>query len=385
MNIYYFSYDGQLAIQPYVICRLASNFTVYNGTDTPVAYSEPDRATYAILLTYQGGSIWSAAIPDNFPLANWLLTYYDRTGSTPVVTDVKIASEAVTYNGAYIAPTPPGPTILSPYALTTLAAVEARLPNYTPGTSDDVLVQFINAESILFEGRANNQIAQRRRKEFIARKNGDWEPRWVPAYKIEKLAFNFSDSFWITYSGSAIAVRVEIDENDIFRIYSTDTNGNQTTTEFPFATYKSTSTLCSALSGWGLTVKFQYNVPTDWLYRCSAVCVKDAIGPYVVNFSWASDDLAGVVLNDGYIIGWNPKWVAPSLAIYWSGLNPIPDDITDAVAEAVKVRYNRLATQFSTKTEKMGGDYSFTIGESEYPEWYWNTVQKYSVPIILGR
>ncbi len=96
-------------ITPYAVVRRKSDAYVWNGT-TFVAFVNGDVGNYDIPLTSRGGDFWSADMPTGITSGQLIVQYYDRTGASPAITDVKIRESELYWGGTSSSPSGSIPT-----------------------------------------------------------------------------------------------------------------------------------------------------------------------------------------------------------------------------------------------------------------------------------
>ena len=358
--------------------------TAWNGTAME-SYSDAHWGDYAIPLSSNGGDLYSAPIPTTLPVATYIFAFYHQEDGSYASADVILDEYVAGWNGASITPIPDGSVIVDPYALTSLALVKLEIPAVTNITTyDDMLRQFINEESAKFERLTARKILNRRYKDTIRARYGKIVPRNYPVTKVERVGYGCGYFGTFSYSGPAIRATIDIDIADTVNVSTWSAAGVETTTSLPLATYPSTSGLYAAITAIsGFSGSFQYNLPSDYIYRTSPVTVKDQNGSYSAQLAFASNELPHVIRSDN-AIGYDGSFADLCQVAYWAGFDTVPYDIVGAVTTAVKIRYAlaRMPLNLRSVTQ---GKISYTMKESDYPEVWWLAVKNWRRMVVYGR
>ncbi len=106
------SYTGTKTV--YAILRKTSDGTTWNGS-TWETWANANLATYDIPLTSLGGDYQAANFPTAIAINTTVwVTYYERAGDNPALTDYILKSEQMTWTGTVLTPEPtpiPGITV----------------------------------------------------------------------------------------------------------------------------------------------------------------------------------------------------------------------------------------------------------------------------------
>jgi hypothetical protein len=311
---------------------------------------------------------------------DYIFIYYQQIGGTPAITDTLLDSYHATWNGVILVPDD-GSVILDPYALVTLNQIKYALPSIVAaGASDDTIKAIINQESARFEALTDRKIVNRYYKDYVRDRYGKIRPRQVPVTEITKMAGGYGSAFTITYQGSGYVRAVYFqDTSDIIHLKFWDISGNITENIYDTATYKSTATLLSALSGVsGISIQLMSvnPIPSDYLYRTAPVILMNENGGTNAYVYYAVNDTDYIIRNNGYVIGWEGADADYFLMEYYAGYVTVPYDIQSAVIEAVKISYDKKQLALNFKSESIG-KYSYTLKDKDLPDSYWDVVRTY--------
>lgn len=352
----------------YATIRKLTDGTVWNGTALET-WSDANIALYAVALASLGGDYYAADFPSAITPDNYHVTYYQQLGGSPAISDTILGSVDLYWNGK--AATSTSPVNLSAYALTTLDGVKRQL-SITVSTYDTILTELINAVSLQIEricGR--NFLARDYRIFYNGNRSLRLQLKHPPVNSITRLAFGRQNAFSVSYTGNGIAASGGISSTGV-RLYSMASNGTETTTDLPFATYASVSRLVTAInlvSGWTATI--QQDGPSGNLYPFPG---QDALGrtlfftyPYIGMLEYACDFNTGMLqYYPGSIWpmeeGWHneilptvtPRGFQNLLVCYNAGFTAIPADVDQVCREIVQDAYNLRLLNVTQASIKLG-------------------------------
>lgn len=258
----------------YAVIRRTSDWYVFNGTSLE-AWANANIATYAVALTDESGDIYAVAVPTALAAGDYAVDYYEQSGGTPAITDLRLAGETFHWDGTALSNA--STVSLSAYALTDLDSVKSYL-GITASTYDTILTSLINQISAQIERITGTQFKARDYRERI---NGRFQRRvqlrHAPVQRVNKIIFGWGSALTVTHTSSGIDATVSVyDDPETaggstsvggLRLVTCNSSGVETATNLSFATYPSVSTLVTAInavSGWSATTL--NNVRTADLY-----------------------------------------------------------------------------------------------------------------------
>ncbi len=332
----------------YVVIRNTADGTVWNTVTSALeTWADGSITSYDVALTDLGGDLYAANMPTALPAGTYRIFYYYQSGGSPAITDLLLKSPLVGWNG--ISTSSGGSVVLSAYALTTLESLKRRL-DITDTANDDLLTEYINGVSALIERVSGIKFLARDYREWL---DGNWQREMLlkhfPIQTNPRIAFGAANALSVTFAASAgIRANVGIYRNPEsadaggLRLVSVSTTGTETVSNLAFATYKSVSTLVTAInlvSNWSATVV--NNQPTLDLHPSGGA---DALGnpvfftyPDRSHYDMSVDYNNGRVRFDSYGSGWPywghtfdipiPKGFQHVLVQYRAGYETIPADV----------------------------------------------------------
>lgn len=106
------TYEGSGATLYVILRRLDDPSLVWNGTAS-ITWVDGNIAVYDVPLAYQGGDVYSAAVPSGLPRGyTYKAIFYKQLGGTPAITDDILTSRNFTWNGEIAVPSSGGGTVL---------------------------------------------------------------------------------------------------------------------------------------------------------------------------------------------------------------------------------------------------------------------------------
>jgi len=360
----------------YAIIRRQSDSYVYNGT-TFATWADGSIATYDIPLTARGGDLYSADFPAGIAAENYTISYYLQAGGTPAITDTLITSESKRWNGDTLGST--STVSLSPYALTTLANLEAF--GSVGDIDDTIATQAINAASALIERATGRNFAAR---DYVHRFNGVRQDGIVlrerPVIHITRCAFGQGTAATLTFSGTAIRATASANDTGL-RLQTVTAGGTVTTSTLTWANYATVSLLAAAVnavSGWSMTTATDR--PTTELYPTGGEDANNAtVSLYYPDQDaneYAVDYERGIVrfrnweewiwrTHDAHhmsgVMRFPRQWQGVTVS-YNAGYATIPADVEYLATEIAAQKYHASLIDNATKSAALG-PYSVSYGD----------------------
>jgi hypothetical protein len=350
------------AITCYCIIRRELDGLVYDRV-TPgwENYLDANIANYAIPLASQGGDLYSADHPA-IANANYSYSFYTQAGATPAITDSLIHYFDASWTNAG-STAAAGTVVLDGYALTTLYLVKLQLGlDQSDTTYDDLLTNYINQYSALFETLCGRKIVARDYNEFGRSRWSQYITEEYPINSINKISWQIEESFEVKYTGTDILKAINVSESGV-HVRSQTSAGVYSTNNYLFATYPTTQLIYNQISGLtGMTVGFHANHPAKYLQPTAGRTVKDVS---VSLMAHSGDGYYNVVDIDTGVIGLISGNDTEYLCIdYNAGYTSVPYDIQNAVAELIRDNYTIQNGAPSDLKSVTLGDYSYSVGQS---------------------
>lgn len=265
----------------YGVVRKLSDLTkVWNGTAFET-YVNGSVANYDVPLTDQGGDVYAADFPAGITAGDYLVVIYEQAGGSPAITDLILRSYPLHWNGS--AASDASTVSLDAYALSDLASLKLHM-RVTSSTDDTLMTTLLNAISAEIERVTGRQFKARDRRIWL---NLNGQKRLVipnpPIQSVYRIAYGTNNALSIQYTGAAIEARATVYRNPEspdaggIRLVSYASTGARTSTDVPFATYASTSSLATQIatvSGW--TASAAVNTPAANLHSTGGGDAKTA-------------------------------------------------------------------------------------------------------------
>jgi hypothetical protein len=358
------SYNGTATI--YCIIRRDSDDYVWNGSAFAL-WADGFIGTYDIPLTSVGGDTYSGDFPTAITTAaNYWIYYYRQNGASPAITDLLLKVRKVFWDGAISTST--GSVSLSPYALCTLEEYKRGTGEDLNSTTDDDLMRAcINAATSIIEKLTNRQYIARDYIEWISAAEELIVLKHRPVITVYRIATGQANALQVNYSGSAIRALVGVTSTKV-QLQTWDSSGTKTTTDLPVATYKTHSTLATAISnisGWtatdvstnnGLTVELRPMSPAN--AKTNTVFLTYADG----------DNDEFFVKEDTSILGINYTNLVfdiyPMMVSYRAGyeVGTVPDALKQLCIDTAALYFDYINVSPTVQKESLG-DYSIAYAD----------------------
>lgn len=351
----------------YAIVRKLPAFTAWDVAAAAFeTWADGDIGDYDIPLTSFGGDTYAADFPTAIPTGTRvLITYYQRAGASPAITDSLLLSMETSWNGSSLVAA--SDIALSDCALTSLESAK-RFMGITTSANDTLLTELINAVSARVEREVGRKLCAADHNEWVDPAGEvSFTVRHWPVIRARRVRYGRSDGLQLQYAGSAIEAFVDVSYDNEgsgndgkLTLTSISAAGVETETELTFATYPTLSTLVTAInavSGWSATRQTTRDGQCLALSPVAGVDAMNMAGylPYADEFDVISvvDQAAGILKTETRLCG-------PLLVSYRGGYDPIPDDLAMIVNQLVQTSFNLSQGDSTLSAESIPG-YSRTF------------------------
>jgi len=348
----------------YVVIRRLSDDKVWDVTNTTFAtWADGGIDDYDVALVSKGGDLYKGDFPTGITAGTRVLVqHYKRAGATPAITDSLFLTIDVTWNGATLAS---GSSIaLDARALTTLASIKRALA-ITGTTYDTLLTELINQVSARIERLTGRHFAAAEYNEWVCT---DGEHQFTirnwPIVRVNRVRYCTDTAIRASYTGSDIEAVVSVYYDDdggsgTARLLTVAADGTETSNTFAFSTYKTLSTLATAMnaiSGWTVSLYASRDGQSLSLWPSGGIDAKNTTGELyaVTEFDRVTkvDHRRGMVSVAGTSMN--------LLVSYRGGYEVIPDDVARVANEMTASSYHEISVNPMLASESIP-DYSYSL------------------------